>query len=474
MQALTVIREILETPAFLVGLVVMFGLLLQKKSVDQVIKGTVTVVVGFALLSAGSDFLQNGALKDFGVLFNYDFHIQGVIPNMEAIASLGIAQHASAVSSVMLGGMLANIVMARFGPCHYIFLTGHHTMYMACLLTVSMYGTGMKEWQIIVASSLLLGLLMALMPALIQKEMKTVTGGKKIAYGHFSAFGCFMAAKAAGLVTRYERLEKQNDDCPQKLKSTEEIHFSSKLAFMKDSTVGIFIVMTLIFLLLSGLASTRISLSRLNLSYREGGYRSWITYAIMQGAKFSASIYIILAGVRLIVAEIVPAFKGIAGKLVPHARPAVDCPILFSYAPNAVMIGFLMSFLGGIVTMAILIGINACQDAFVVPVIVPGVVAHFFCGGAAGVFANAEGGVKGCVAGSFLHGILISVLALLVMPVLGTLSPSGTTFSDSDFCVTGIILGKLSEIFSQQVFFGICIFCFVLPILWQQIKVRKK
>lgn len=473
MQALTVIREILETPAFLVGLVVMIGLLLQKKSVDQVIKGTATVVVGFALLSAGSDFLQNGALKDFGVLFNYDFHIQGVIPNMEAIASLGIAQHAAAVSSVMLGGMLANIVMARFGPWHYIFLTGHHTMYMACLLTIGMYGTGMKEWQIILASSLLLGLLMTMMPALIQNEMKIVTGGKKIAYGHFSAVGCFAATKAARFVTRRERLEKQNDDHLQKLKSTEEIHFSSKLAFMKDSAVGIFLVMTLIFLLLSGLASTRILLSRLNLSYREGGYRSWITYAIMQGAKFSASIYIILAGVRLIVAEIVPAFKGIAGKLVPHARPAVDCPILFSYAPNAVMIGFLMSFLGGIVTMAILIGINACQDAFVVPVIVPGVVAHFFCGGAAGVFANAEGGVKGCVAGSFLHGILISVLALLVMPVLGTLSPSGTTFSDSDFCVTGIILGKLSEIFSRQTVFGICIFCFVLPILWQQIKVHK-
>lgn len=468
MHIFTVVRQILATPAFLVGLVTLFGLLLQKKPVEHVIKGTVTAIVGFVLLSAGSDFLQNGALKDFGILFNYDFHIQGVIPNMEAIASLGIAQYAMEVSMVMFLGMVANIMIAKFGPFHYIFLTGHHTLYMACLLTVALNKSSMTDWQIIVSGALMLGLFMALMPALAQGKMKKVTGGNGIALGHFSTCGYMIAAKTAQLVTMRERQKRPMDPKSGKIKSTEDIHFPTKLSFMRDSTVGIFIVMTSIFLVLSGIAASRTDLAELDISYRTGGFQHWIIYALIQGAQFSAAIYIILSGVRLVIAEIVPAFKGIAKKIVPHAKPAVDCPVLFSYAPNAAMIGFLMSFLGGIMTMVILIGINTWYGSLIVPVIVPGVVAHFFCGGSAGAFANTEGGGKGCIVGSFVHGILISVLALIVMPVLGTLNLSGTTFSDADFCIAGILFGNLASVLSNQGLLWLCALGFIVPILWEQ------
>lgn len=468
MQIVTVVREILATPAFLVGFVTLLGLLLQKKPVEHVIKGTITAIVGFVLLSAGSDFLQKGALKDFGVLFNYDFHIQGVIPNMEAVASLGVAQYAVEVSMVMFLGMVANLVIARFGPFHYIFLTGHHTLYMACLLTVALSGSSMKEWQIIAAGALMLGLFMALMPALAQGEMKKITGGNGIALGHFSTCGYLIAAKTARLAAKKDRRIKTAALETGTVKSTEDIRFPTKLSFMRDSTVGIFIVMTGTFLVVSGIAAARTDLAALDISYKTGGFQNWIIYAVIQGAQFSAAIYIILSGVRLVIAEIVPAFKGIAKRIVPHARPAVDCPVLFSYAPNAAMIGFLMSFLGGIVTMLILIGINTWFGELIVPVIVPGVVAHFFCGGSAGVFANTEGGVKGCLVGSFVHGILISVLALIVMPVLGTLNLSGTSFSDSDFCIAGILFGNLASVLSGGGILLVCVLVFILPIIWEQ------
>ncbi len=464
MQILRIIQEILATPALLVGVIVLAGLVLQKKPADHVVKGTVTAVVGFVLLSVGSEFLKSGALKDFGELFNYDFHIQGIIPNMEAVASLGITKYAAMVSEIMVLGMLANLIMARFGPFHYIFLTGHHTMYMACLLTVVLYGSGMKSWEILIAGSLVLGLVMAWMPALAHEEMKKVTRSSRIALGHFSVVSYLVAAKVAALVTKEEK---------EKSKSTEEIHFSSRLSFMRDSTVGIFIVMTIIFLLLTGIAAWRTDLSMLDISYGSGGYQNWIIYALMQGALFAVGIYIILAGVRLIIAEIVPAFKGIAGKIVPHARPAVDCPVLFSYAPNATMIGFLMSFLGGIVTMLVLVGINAISGSSLLPVIVPGVVAHFFCGGSAGVFANAEGGLKGCLIGSFVHGVLISVLSLVVTPALGGLGLSGTTFSDADFCMVGIVLGYLRKVLPGGGILVLCVLAFALPIIWEQTKKQK-
>lgn len=474
MQIFIILRNILATPALLVGLVTFLGLLLQKKSADHVIKGTVITVVGFVLLSAGSDFLSNGALKDFGVLFNYAFHIQGVVPNMEAIASLGIAQYTMEVSMVLFLGMVANLIMARLGPSGYIFLTGHHTLYMACLLTVVLHESSMKSWQIILSASLVLGLFMTFMPALVEKEMKTVTGSDKIAFGHFSAIGCLAAAMTARLTASWKHHTEQEERSSGVARSTEQIHFPSRLSFMRDSTVGIFLVMTVIFLIVAGIAAMRTDLNLLNISYQTDGCQHWIIYALLQGARFSASIYIILAGVRLVIAEIVPAFKGIAKKLVPHAMPAVDCPVLFSCAPNAVMIGFLMSFLGGLMVMLLLMGINAWQETILIPVIVPGITAHFFCGGSAGVFANAEGGVRGCILGSFVHGILISLLSLFVMPVIGTLNLSGTSFSDSDFCLAGILVGNLASFLPEYGLLLFCVLCFLAPIVWEQMRTRRK
>ena len=320
---------------------------------------------------------------------------------------------------------------------------------------------------------------MAGIPAMIQKEMEKVTGNDRIALGHFSTVGYLLAAKigaAVGNRAAEKQAEKDRGVEAKDIsgKSVEDVHFPAKLSFMRDTTVGIFLVMSVIFLVMSGIAASRTDLATLNLSYGSIGYQNWIIYAVMEGAQFSVAIYVILAGVRLIIAEIVPAFKGIAAKIVPYARPAVDCPILFSYTPNAAMIGFLMSFAGGIVMMLILIGFNMIQENILLPIIVPGVVAHFFCGGSAGVFANAEGGLKGCLIGAFVHGIFITLLSLAVIPVIGALNLSGTAFSDSDFCVVGIIAGNLGRVFSGYGILVLGILCFGLPIAWEQTRGNRK
>lgn len=162
-------------------------------------------------------------------------------------------------------------------------------------------------------------------------------------------------------------------------------------------------------------------------------------FALQLAGQFAAGVFVILAGVRLILGEIVPAFKGISEKLVPNSKPALDCPIVYPYAPNAVLLGFISSFAGGLVSMAVMIMTGTT-------VILPGVVPHFFCGATAGVIGNAAGGVRGATVGAFMQGVLISYLPIFLMPVLGGLGFKGTTFSDADFGLSGIVLGMLNKI----------------------------
>ena len=185
---------------------------------------------------------------------------------------------------------------------------------------------------------------------------------------------------------------------------------------------------------------------------------------MINAITFSAGIYIVLAGVRMLIAEIIPAFKGISEKLVPNAKPALDCPILFPYAPNAVLIGFFCSFIGGIVGLGVLALLG--NVGLAVAIILPVAVVHFFCGASAGVCGNATGGLKGCIVGSFIHGIVVTFLAAGLLPVLGSFGFANTTFSDADFTIVGIIFGNLAKVLNTTTMFAVIVVLFVLPILY--------
>lgn len=464
------IINILSTPAILVGLLVLIGLALQKKPIEEITKGTAKTIVGFLVLTAGAGFLQSGSLNAFGDIFNYAFGMQGVIPNNEAIVSLGLKQFATDTAYIMCIGMIANIIMARFSRMNFIFLTGHHTLYMACMIAVILNVGGLTGFQLWFGGGLILGLMMVLAPAITQSTMQKIVKTDALAFGHFGSFGYWFAAQVG---------KKFKGS-----KSTEEINFPQRISFLRDTTVSIGLTMVIFFLLITGIAVSKGILEAdpqtILATYPNlGGLLNvgaetqthWAVWAITSGLSFAGGVYIILSGVRLIIGEIVPAFRGIAEKLVPNAKPAIDCPVVYPYAPNAVLIGFLVSFLGGIIGLVAL----GIIDKTLIPValILPGVVPHFFCGATAGVFANAEGGIKGCLVGSFLHGLLITFLPAICMPVMGALNFANCTFSDSDFSMLGIILGNIAQFIQNGGLFVLCIVFFMIPILYNFIAPKK-
>lgn len=165
----------------------------------------------------------------------------------------------------------------------------------------------------------------------------------------------------------------------------------------------------------------------------------------------------------MILAEIVPAFQGIAQKLVPNSKPALDVPIIFPFAPNAVLIGFFTSFLVGVISMFAMIAMHTV-------VIIPGVVGHFFCGAAAAIYGNSMGGRRGAVIGATVNSLLISWLPLAILPLLGSLKMAASTFADTDYLIPGIILGNIGKTGVIGVTIGIILFVVAVLVTSKMLK----
>ncbi|HDK7163627.1 TPA: PTS ascorbate transporter subunit IIC [Clostridium botulinum] len=440
------LRDVLKQPALLMGIMALVGLVALKKPAHKVLTGTLKPILGYLMLGAGADFIVAN-LEPLGGMIQTGFNITGVVPNNEAIVAVAQKVLGVETMSILVVGLLINLVIARFTKYKYVFLTGHHSFFMACLLSAVLGTSGMKGTELILFGGFLLGAWSAISPAIGQKYTLKVTDGDEIAMGHFGSLAYYVSAWVGSKVGKPEE-------------STENIEIPEKWGFLRDTTISTAITM-MVFYIIAAVAAGPEYVSKLS----DG--MSPILFAIMSSLKFAVGVTIVYNGVRMILGDLIPAFQGIATKIIPDAIPAVDCAVFFPYAPTAVIIGFVSSFIGGIIGM-VLLGVAGGV------LIIPGLVPHFFCGSTAGIFGNATGGKKGAVIGSFVNGLLITFAPALLLPVLSTLGFKNTTFGDFDFGVLGIIIGKTSNLAGKTGIIIIAMLMLVALIVPNFIKTKSK
>ncbi|WP_295746796.1 PTS ascorbate transporter subunit IIC [uncultured Limosilactobacillus sp.] len=444
---LNLFESIATTPALLVGLIALIGLLLQKKSATETIQGTIKTFAGFLILTGGSTILSN-ALTPFAKMFKFALGVQGVVPSNEAVVAIALVKYGSVTALIMLVGMIVNVLLARFTKFKYIFLTGQAMLYVSCLTAVVLISAGMgSSWQTILLGGLFEGTLLTVTPAFCQPFMREITHGDTVAMGHTGNIGYAIA----GLVGKWFGDKKH---------STEDIELPKSLGFLRDSTVSITIVMAIVYIILAIIAGPHFVEGKLS----DG--TNYIIFAIVQAGTFAAGFAVVLQGVRMILAEIVPAFQGIAQKIVPNSKPALDVPIIFPFAPNAVLLGFIVSFAVGTISMFAMVAMHTV-------VIIPGVVGHFFCGAAAAIYGNSKGGRRGAIIGAIVNSLIISWLPLYILPVLGNLKMAASTFADTDYLVPGIILGNLGHLGGTVLAFSIIAFTVIVVLVSMMMKSPK-
>ncbi len=386
MAVLNFLLDLLKTPTIVLAVVALLGLIVQRKSAANVISGTVKTALGYLVLSAGSSLLVTEILPFVG-LFQQVFHLDGFATGSEVIVgamSKTVPLIASTSAIIMGGGFLMNILLARFTPLKYIFLTGHMMWISSIAISFSLYTAGLSEAMIIVLGIVLQGLILTLLPAISQPLVRKTTGSNDFAIGHLTTLGTVSSAYIGGLLGNKE-------------KSAEDMKLPKGLSFFKDTAMSISIVMFVFYLIVVIAAGPKAVAEY-------AGEQNYIVYGILKALGFTAGILVLLQGVRMLLGELVPAFKGIADKIVPNAIPALDVPVLFSFAPNSLMLGFIFAVIGMLVAML------ASSAVFgVVPLV--SIIGAFFTGGVAGIFGNARGGRRGAMISGFVYGFELIFLS---------------------------------------------------------------
>lgn len=112
LEVLEFIRDILQQPALLLGLVSCVGLVALKKPFYKVMTGTLKPILGYIMLGCGAGFIVTN-LDPLGKMIQEGFHITGVVPNNEAIVSVAQQLLGVETMSILVVGLVVNLLIAR-------------------------------------------------------------------------------------------------------------------------------------------------------------------------------------------------------------------------------------------------------------------------------------------------------------------------------------------------------------------------
>ncbi|MBF4459399.1 PTS transporter subunit IIC [Pseudoclavibacter sp. VKM Ac-2867] len=401
--------------AVLIGIIAIVGLALQRKPFEEVVAGGIRATIGVMVLNLGVEIFAGG-LTSFQAIVSSAMGLEP--PTAESTLAEFNTGAGSVIPLIIAGGFIVHLALVRVFPAaRYVYLTGHLMYWMSVVIAASlveMFGD-VNRWILAGAGSLIAGSYWVLQPIAIGPLMRRVMGDDQVGLAHTDS----TIALAAGYGARALRL---GDPVAH---NSENLKLPRMLSFFKDINVSTAFVTGSILLIAILFAATDVVEEQM----AGATLLPWV-WALLQGLRFAAGIAILLFGVRMFLAEIVPAFQGLSNRVLPGSKPALDLPVTFTKAPTAVMIGFLTSVAVFLVLMAVFAGLGWF-------VLVPPMIMLFFGGGAGGVFGNAAAGWRGAVFGGVINGVVLAFGQWIGWGLWSGTAPELATLADADWFVVG-------------------------------------
>ncbi|HBI6897094.1 TPA: PTS ascorbate transporter subunit IIC [Clostridium perfringens] len=410
-----------RNPALFMGLVVAIGLILQRKPIDAILKGIFKGIIGMVILLKGVDIVVS-SITPLANAFSGLFNTQSNSTLGDFNVFLG--QYGSYVGLILLCGFVINIIIARYTRFKTIYLTGNILFWYPMLFLAVGIENNVSGLKLFIFTLIMYILVITIFPYILRKHVKYVTGNDSFTIGHTASIYCLLGSYIGKLVG-------------QKDKNIENLNLPKSLSFFRDTNITAAIVMFIVYIIVGLFIGKE---SRIAIY----GSEPLITYSLIQGITFAAGMIILLTGVRMILGEIIPSFKGIADKLAKGSIPALDIPMIFPYGPNALLIGFIIALITSIGTL-FLLGASGVLTFALIPL----VVACYFDVAPGAIFANARGGWPAVIITSALGGIILMVLAFISLNLVsGTVGNFIQTYGGNEFSIWVIIGDLVGKLFS--------------------------
>ncbi|MBO3362439.1 PTS ascorbate transporter subunit IIC [Clostridium perfringens] len=410
-----------RNPALFMGLVVAIGLILQRKPIDAILKGIFKGIIGMVILLKGVDIVVS-SITPLANAFSGLFNTQSNSTLGDFNVFLG--QYGSYVGLILLCGFVINIIIARYTRFKTIYLTVNILFWYPMLFLAVGIENNVSGLKLFIFTLIMYILVITIFPYILRKHVKYVTGNDSFTIGHTASIYCLLGSYIGKLVG-------------QKDKNIENLNLPKSLSFFRDTNITAAIVMFIVYIIVGLFIGKE---SRIAIY----GSEPLITYSLIQGITFAAGMIILLTGVRMILGEIIPSFKGIADKLAKGSIPALDIPMIFPYGPNALLIGFIIALITSIGTL-FLLGASGVLTFALIPL----VVACYFDVAPGAIFANARGGWPAAIITSALGGIILMVLAAISLNLVsGTVGNFIQTYGGNEFSIWVIISDLVGKLFS--------------------------
>ena len=166
-----IINEIFGQGAIFIALIACIGLILQKKSFSEIIRGTVMIAVGFFILSTGTGLITGSSIDGISTAFNT------IVPRAVESKTVDIGtMYGTEIGIVMIAAFAINLFIARFTRWKSIFLTGHMLYWFPYVFIAAGVDAGLTGGKLIILAAAFTALYMVVSPNLMRPFVKKVTG----------------------------------------------------------------------------------------------------------------------------------------------------------------------------------------------------------------------------------------------------------------------------------------------------------